>query len=72
MKEINETLSAILKSLVGLALILFGIILAAFGIIYIALPVGVIGFVVCLFSYLDLKIHREKPEDSSDDDNSES
>lgn len=72
MKEMNEVLTAILKSLIGLALILSGIIFAVFQNTYIALPLGIIGFLVCLFSYLNLEIRKEKHDGSRNDDDSES
>lgn len=69
MQEIQEVLSAILKSLLGLTFILVGIIFAVFQISYIAIPLGVIGFLVCWFSYLNFKIRKEKQKDSSNDNN---
>lgn len=68
MQEIQEVLSAILKSLLGLTFILVGIIFAVFKISYIAIPLGVIGFLVCWFAYLNLKILQENRNDGCNDD----
>lgn len=69
MEEIQEVLSAILKSLLGLAFILISIIFAVFQITYVAISLGIIGFIVCWFSYLNFKIRKEKQKDSSNDNN---
>lgn len=72
MKEINVVLTAILKSFIGLALILIGIIFAIFQNDYIALPLGIIGFLICMFSYLNYKIRKENHDDSCNDADSKS
>ena len=64
MLEKKKLVLAILKSMVGLAVLLAGVVCGAMQFIYGAIPLAVIGLAVCLFSYLNLRIEVEHEEEN--------
>lgn len=60
MKMIEHKLNCILRSLVGIALILVGLVLQN---AYISIPLAIIGLVVCILASPILKTKEEKERD---------
>lgn len=60
MKMIEHKLNCILRSLVGIALILVGLVLQN---TYISIPLAIIGLVVCILASPILKTKEEKERD---------
>ncbi|MEG1835914.1 MAG: hypothetical protein RRZ68_02925 [Oscillospiraceae bacterium] len=62
MKETMIFYKAIIKSLIGIALILVGIMFAQFQVVYVSLPLSIIGILICFFSYLNIRDIDEEKE----------
>lgn len=60
MKMIEHKLNCILRSLVGIALILVGLVLQN---TYISIPLAIIGLIVCILASPILKTKEEKERD---------
>lgn len=50
----------VLKSLLGIAMILFGILLAIVGSVYIPVVVGLVGLVICIYALIGALPSDEK------------
>lgn len=68
MKMIEHKLNCILRSLVGIALILVGLVLQN---TYISIPLAIIGLVVCILASPILKTKEEKERDDDTEKPSE-
>ena len=64
MLEKKKLVLAVLKSMVGLAVLLAGVACGAMQFMYGAISLAVIGLAVCLFSYLNLRIEVEREEEN--------
>lgn len=70
MNNTEKILVAVLKSIIYISVSLIGIAFAAHQIYFLSIPLVVIGFLGCLFLYLnlDINIEGEKTNNKKDED----